>query len=61
MVEDVGTRNLAGSSSQLVHHIETCDTCRDLGTRWCVDVGEICAVVRADRHLMVSEDARFES
>jgi hypothetical protein len=45
----IDVRRLAGSSAHLVEHLAQCAICQEAGTRFCSDVSELMAVVRADR------------
>jgi hypothetical protein len=49
----VDVRRLAGSAAHLVEHLAHCAICQEAGTRFCSDVSELMAVVRADRAPLV--------
>jgi hypothetical protein len=45
----IEAQRVAGSAAHLIHHLATCDVCQLAGTRWCSEIDELAAIVRADR------------
>jgi hypothetical protein len=47
---------LAGSAAHLTYHLATCEICALAGTRYCCEVAELAAMVRADQNPVVGHN-----